>query len=136
MKMMNWRDWIKPYALPLLILAISVPLTLLIGIYVFGADDPDFVWVLGVGPVLAFLIGTIARPAHVWVVPLGVAILWLVGAAFGRGVDVVPEMVLPVLLIIGLPLTVLIWLGKTFGGWLDTRHAASPPHNSPGAPTM
>lgn len=38
----NWRRWAWQYALPVLVLAGTLVLTMLLGRWLFGADDPDF----------------------------------------------------------------------------------------------
>lgn len=108
----NWRLWLWQYGLPLALLVAAFPLTWLIGTRLFGADDPDFFWVLVVVPITAFLTGLLLRPARVWVMPAIVVALLMTIIAIDRGIAEAMTNGIYQVLLIGLPMTFLIRLGK------------------------
>lgn len=106
------RTWFRHYLLPIVILTASWPLTIIIGSQVFGMDDPDILWVLVLGPLMAILIGALARPPVSLVAPMSAVILILAFVLVSQGSGRASELALPIAGIVGVPLTILIWLGK------------------------
>jgi hypothetical protein len=113
MSTLNQTVWIKQYAVPALLVIALGPIWILIwgdlNILAFGAAF-----------VLAFVTGLLLRPAHAWIMPATVVavfaavvyVLEMLGASEPEtNVGLIPGLTL----IVGLPLTLLTWLGRELG---------------------
>ena len=123
MKAINWRPWGWQYLVPFLVLVGGFLLTRWIADVAFGAADVEILYFLAIAPVLAVGIGYVMKPDHVWVVPALVVVASLVTAAivesFGHALSITVNFVG----LVGVPLTLLIWLGKGIHSrWGDLRH--------------
>ena len=121
--MATWRRWAWRYALPVAALAATAPLTR----WSVGDDRNGEILLrtFVVAPVLAFLIGLLVRPACVWVVPaVSVLIEWagvVVNEAQNPADNSAVGGFVFVVLLMGLPWTVLIWGGRELGQRLGSR---------------
>jgi hypothetical protein len=107
----TWSNLIWQNVLSPGVLVISFVVMWLLGQQV-GRADPDFIWIFAVAPVVGFLIGYFICPASELVVPIGTVIMWEMVIAVGRGPSGAATNLLPIVLLIGLPLWALIWIGK------------------------
>jgi hypothetical protein len=120
MTTIDWRVWTRQYVLPFAILILSVAVTLRIGTAI-GHGDIYFFWMIAVAPIIAFLIGFVARPANALVIPVAVVLFWEAVIVLNRGFADAAATLLPVTALIGLPLWLLIWLGKKARARYDVR---------------
>jgi hypothetical protein len=119
MKTVDLRAWGWHYGLPLLIFVASIPVIL--GIGELTGDDLDFLLFFGVFPMLSLLVGLLFRPPHAWVIPAIVLVAFLAVASWSmyvldQGPTQKPDPAAFVLLfvfVVGLPMTVLIWIGRS-----------------------
>ena len=123
MRSIKWHDWGWQYGVPFVVLAGGFVMTMLIANLAFGAEDPDFLYFLVIAPVLALLIGLIMKPDHVWIVPVLIVIAALITAGITNGVGHALSISLSLFGLVGVPLTLLIWLGKALRSRLGDTHS-------------
>jgi hypothetical protein len=132
MKTLREHTWLWQYVAPTVILVLSSFLTFVIGTQVFGLDDPDIFWILVVMPFAAFLIGVFFLPERSLVIPLAYVATALLVAMFTRGIGDALAMVPAMLLVFGVPIWLLILLGKKLRPWLENTFVSR--HDKPGMP--
>jgi hypothetical protein len=121
MKSTRWYEYLREYTLPVVVLALPMPLTVIIGTLVLGFDDPDFFGVLVVAPFVAFLVGAIFRPTYSWVAPTMVVVLLVTFVAISQGIDRAADILIGMLALVLVLQTAVIWAGKRTRTWLDSR---------------
>lgn len=119
MKTVDWRAWLWQYGAPLLLfVAALVVMAVLMSL---TGEDLDLLWLLVVFPVLALGCGFVVQPRRSWVVPLVLTTGMIVAGAvsmYGLGLGPVVQpspvtFVLTNVLLEGVLLTFLIWIGRT-----------------------
>jgi hypothetical protein len=133
MERVPWRKWLWQYVLPIVILQLSFGLTFLIGL---GGGEPDVFWAVFIMPILALLMGVIFRPEWTLAVSVGfVFVLWVpiffLPGATDPAVGVVGAFFV-LLALVGLPMWLLVWLGKRIRPWLEGTFFSR--HDKPGMP--
>jgi hypothetical protein len=119
MKTLDLRRWIWQYVLPIVILVLAYALTYLIFVEWLGHEAPNVVFLLGIAPVVAFLIGFVVRPHSTVVIPIVALVAWEVAAVISMGLSHALGILLPTIALLGLPLWFLIWTGKRIRPWFD-----------------
>jgi hypothetical protein len=132
MKTLRDHAWLWQYVLPAAILVLSSFLTVVIGTQVFGAEEPDFFWILAIMPLASFLIGVYFLPERASIIPLAYVAFALLVASFTRGIGDAVGMVPAMLLVFAAPIWLLILLGKKLRPWLEETFASR--HDKPGMP--
>lgn len=107
--------WHVAYVLPTLLFTGTLGLMVLI----WGdGEGPVLTWMFIVAPALALMTGFTLRPTQVWIAPVATSLLIATGVivatlAFGYdGGRPLPMQYVWGLLIFGLPLTLVTWMGK------------------------
>lgn len=123
MNTLDWRTIAWQYGLPILILLSPI------GLMIVTGADLGLVWLVILGPALAFLIGIIFRPRRLWVVPTAVATVLAmaifiansVGNIQGSdtGVTLLIRLLAGGALIVVLPHTFLILVGEALRETID-----------------
>jgi len=110
----NWRAWGREYVLP----AMLVISTGVLWIVIWGDLN---ILAFGVAYAIAFVTGLLLHPSRTWVMPAAVVFLF---ALVVYALEIIgwsePEtnigLIPGLALIVGLPLTLLNWLGRECGG--------------------
>ncbi|HEX5166602.1 MAG TPA: hypothetical protein VFV93_14455 [Thermomicrobiales bacterium] len=115
MEKTSTHDWVRPYLLPIVVMiAITTAVVLLFDESVSGFIAAACCWAV------AFVVGYALRPVHPWVTPLVLVVVGVIASYIAAEVgDYDPPggiwVFIGLVIMAGLPLTFLIWIGREVG---------------------
>jgi hypothetical protein len=109
------QEWMRPYVLPTIVMIVVTALVVLL----FDESVSGFIAAV-ICWALAFMTGFALRPANPWVTPLAMVILGVIASYVAAAAgDYDPPggiwVFIGLVIMAGLPLTFLIWIGREIG---------------------